>query len=54
MSAEAGQDPFRRVFAQLLKARHPLLLVESFEEERVVEEIVAVACDGTLVRTPGR
>ncbi len=43
---------FRQNLSELLKARHPVLLVESFEEDRVVDEITAVATDGKLVRTP--
>ena len=43
---------FRQTFAELLKARHPVLLIESYEEDRVVEEIVAIAGDSQLVRTP--
>jgi ATP-dependent 26S proteasome regulatory subunit len=42
---------FRRDLGRLLQARNPLLLVESFEEDRVVAEIVAVAADVDLVRT---
>jgi ATP-dependent 26S proteasome regulatory subunit len=43
---------FRQTFSELLKARHPVLLVESYEEDRVVDEIVAIAGDSQLVRTP--
>jgi AAA+ superfamily predicted ATPase len=42
---------FRQTFSQLLKARHPVLLIESYEEDRVIEEITAVAGDPDLVRT---
>ncbi|MGQ0623327.1 MAG: AAA family ATPase [Sporichthyaceae bacterium] len=45
-------EGFRTALAQLLKARHPILLVESFEEDRVVAEIATVAADPALVRTP--
>ena len=48
--APAGS--FRQTFSELLKARHPVLLVESYEEDHVVEEITAIACDPNLVRTP--
>lgn len=44
-------DKFRVVLAELLKARHPLLLVETHEDDRAVDEIAAVACDPEL-RTP--
>jgi AAA+ superfamily predicted ATPase len=48
--APAGS--FRLTLSELLKARHPVLLIESYEEDRVVEEITAVAGDPDLVRTP--
>lgn len=35
-------DPFRRALTHLLQARFPLLYIESFEEQRVLEEIDAV------------
>ena len=44
-------DKFRVVIAELLKARHPLLLVETHEDDRAVDEIAAVAMDPEL-RTP--
>lgn len=43
---------FRDALSQLLKARFPILYVESFEEQRVIAEVCAVARDATLVRTP--
>ncbi|WP_433049064.1 AAA family ATPase [Dactylosporangium sp. CS-033363] len=43
---------FRHDLAQLLKARFPVLYVESYEEHRVLSELVAVAADAGLVRTP--
>lgn len=46
MKKNADEASFRQLFAQLLKARHPALLIESFEEDRVVEEITAVAGNG--------
>ena len=50
--AAAPSGSFRQTFSELLKARHPVLLIESYEEDRVVEEIVAIAGDSQLVRTP--
>ncbi|MEU4380294.1 AAA family ATPase [Micromonospora echinofusca] len=44
--------PFRDTLSQLLKARFPVLYVESSEEQRVVAEVCAVARDANLVRTP--
>ncbi|GAA2362056.1 AAA family ATPase [Dactylosporangium salmoneum] len=43
---------FRHDLAQLLKARFPVLYVESYEEHRVLSELAAVAADAALVRTP--
>jgi SpoVK/Ycf46/Vps4 family AAA+-type ATPase len=43
---------FRQDLAQLLKARFPVLYVESYEEHRALSEITAVACDAAQVRTP--
>jgi SpoVK/Ycf46/Vps4 family AAA+-type ATPase len=43
---------FRDALSQLLKARFPILYIESYEEHRVVAEVTAVARDATLVRTP--
>ncbi|GAA0734528.1 AAA family ATPase [Dactylosporangium roseum] len=43
---------FRNDLAQLLKARFPVLYVESFEEHRVLAELAAVAGDAALIRTP--
>ena len=51
-TAAALPGSFRQTFSELLKARHPVLLIESYEEDRVVEEIVAIAGDSQLVRTP--
>ena len=51
-TAATAPGSFRQTFAELLKARHPVLLIESYEEDRVVEEIVAIAGDSQLVRTP--
>ena len=51
-AARAPTGTFRQTFSELLKARNPLLLIESYEEDRVVEEITAVASDPNLVRTP--
>ena len=44
-------DVFRETLGNLLKARFPLLCVESFEEHRVLAEIAAVATDPVRVRT---
>jgi hypothetical protein len=41
-------DKFRIVLSELLKARHPLLLVETHEDDRAVDEITAVASDPDL------
>jgi ATP-dependent 26S proteasome regulatory subunit len=43
---------FRSDLVQLLKARFPVLYIESHEEQRVVAEVTAVARDATLLRTP--
>nr|BFE66245.1 AAA family ATPase [Dactylosporangium thailandense] len=43
---------FRHDLAQLLKARFPVLYVESYEEHRVLTELAAVCGDAALVRTP--
>jgi hypothetical protein len=43
---------FREDLAQLLKARFPVLYVESYEEQRVIAEVSAVAGDAALMRTP--
>ncbi|MEU3452938.1 AAA family ATPase [Micromonospora sp. NPDC006766] len=43
---------FRDTLSQLLKARIPVLLVESYEEQRVLAEIATVAQDAYRVRTP--
>ncbi len=45
-------EGFRDRLAGLLRARYPLLFVESFEEQRVLAEIRAVAADPARVRTP--
>ncbi len=47
----AVSDKFRTVLAELLKARHPLLLVETHEDDRAVDEIASVVTDPEL-RTP--
>ena len=49
--AVAPAGSFRETVSELLTARHPVLLIESYEEDRVVEEISAVAGDPDLVRT---
>lgn len=47
-------ESFRDVLGQLFKARFPLLYIESFEEQRVIAEVTAVASDSAQVRTPRR
>jgi SpoVK/Ycf46/Vps4 family AAA+-type ATPase len=53
---EEEQDPvqqsFREALSAVLKARFPLLYVETWEEERALEEISAVAGNPEHVRTP--
>lgn len=48
----SGAASFRDTLALLFKARFPVLYIESFEERRVTQEIVAVASDSERVRTP--
>ncbi|HVJ99033.1 MAG TPA: AAA family ATPase, partial [Acidimicrobiia bacterium] len=43
----SSQD-FRGIVTELLRARHPLLLIETHEEERVIEELDAIAADPAL------
>ncbi|QKW12509.1 AAA family ATPase [Verrucosispora sp. NA02020] len=43
---------FRDALSQMLKARFPILYIESAEEQRAVAEVAAVAHDAVLVRTP--
>jgi len=43
---------FRSDLAQLLKARFPVLYIESYEEQRVLAEVAAVAGDPAALRTP--
>ncbi|SDS73480.1 AAA family ATPase [Actinoplanes derwentensis] len=43
---------FAATFAQLLKARFPILYLESFEEQRALHEIAAIARDTDQVRIP--
>ncbi|MER5453829.1 AAA family ATPase [Micromonospora sp. NPDC002389] len=43
---------FRDALSQMLKARFPILYIESAEEQRAVAEVAAVAHDAALVRTP--
>lgn len=49
--APHGQMSFRDNLAQLLRARFPVLYVESFEEARVLGEIAAVTSSVELTRT---
>ncbi|GIF75082.1 AAA family ATPase [Asanoa siamensis] len=46
------EQPFRTTLAQLLKARFPIVSIESHEELRVLFEVRAVAGDADLVRKP--
>ncbi len=48
------QTTFRATLAGLLKARFPLLYVETWEEDRALGEICSVAGDTEAVRTPRR
>lgn len=43
---------FRDTLGELLKARFPILSIETWEEERAIAEIEAVAADPEQVRTP--
>jgi len=45
---------FRENLENLLKARFPLIYVESYEEQRVLAEITAVVSDKDRLRTPRR
>jgi hypothetical protein len=46
-----GAKTFRDNLALLLRARFPVLYIESFEEARVLAEIVSVASDQSVMRT---
>ncbi|GAA0460085.1 ATPase [Paractinoplanes deccanensis] len=43
---------FADTFSQLLKARFPVLYIETFEERRALHQVAAVAGDAELVRVP--
>ncbi len=43
---------FRDILSPLLTARFPVLYIQSYEEERVLDEIRAVVADQARVRTP--
>jgi len=43
---------FRDTLSQLFKARFPILYIESYEEQRVVAEVAAVARDAAWAATP--
>lgn len=45
-------EGFRAALAGLLRARYPVIHVESYEEQRVLAEIRAVAADPARLRTP--
>ncbi|MDR2252847.1 MAG: AAA family ATPase [Bifidobacteriaceae bacterium] len=49
--ADNAEGSFRRELGLLFRARFPVLYIESFEESRVVHEIMAVASDTELMRT---
>lgn len=49
--APHGQMSFRENLAQLLRARFPVLYIESFEEARVLGEIASVVSNVELTRT---
>jgi ATP-dependent 26S proteasome regulatory subunit len=51
-TVSAVSRSFRDTVGQLFKARFPILYVESHEEQRVVDEMTAVAYDAQRVRTP--
>lgn len=46
-----SQHGFRETMALLFRARFPVLYIESFEEQRVLNEIRAVASDQSVMRT---
>jgi ATP-dependent 26S proteasome regulatory subunit len=48
---DVGHD-FRENLGNMLKARFPILYIESFEEQRVIDEVSLVAQDAGYVRTP--
>ena len=52
MTVNKTNDSFSSELSQLLKARNSVLLIESFEEDRVLEAIQDVVTDTELVRTP--
>lgn len=51
-STAGHQRSFRDNLGLLFKARFPVLYIESFEEDRVLREVAAVASDADRVRTP--
>jgi ATP-dependent 26S proteasome regulatory subunit len=50
----AGTEEFRTTVIQLIKARNPVLLVETHEEDRVVDVIASIASDESALRRPRR
>lgn len=52
MQMSEPRSRFRDSLEMVLKARFPVLYVESFEEDRVLAEIHAVASDAGRIRTP--
>lgn len=49
---EGARVSFTKDFEHLLKARFPILYIESYEENRVVEEIRSVVSNTKALRTP--
>ncbi len=54
MEEDQSVGNFRTTVTGLLKARFPLLYIETWEEERVLGELCAVASDTDHMRTPRR
>ena len=52
MAGLLSDKSFSNELSQLLKARNSVLLIESFEEDRVLEAIQAVVTNNELLRTP--
>lgn len=51
MTMTHPKKAFRETLALLFRARFPVLYVESFEEQRVLDEVRAVASNHTVMRT---
>jgi SpoVK/Ycf46/Vps4 family AAA+-type ATPase len=50
----AGTDEFRETVIQLVRSRNPVLLVETHEEDRVVDVLADIAAHPTALRRPRR